>query len=71
MKQAFYGSLVEKLEAACGIAPSDVVVTFRGRIARIGRSGSTRSIPYRRATLDCLKPLELGFIPRNPAAGPL
>jgi hypothetical protein len=28
MKQAFYGSLAEKLEAACGIAPSDVVVTF-------------------------------------------
>ena len=28
MKQAFYSSLVEKLEAACGIAPSDVVVTF-------------------------------------------
>jgi len=28
MKQAFYRSLVEKLEAACGIAPSDVVVTF-------------------------------------------
>ena len=28
MKQAFYKSLVEKLEAACGIAPSDVVVTF-------------------------------------------
>jgi len=28
MKQAFYKSLVEKLEAACGIAPSDVLVTF-------------------------------------------
>ena len=28
MKQAFYRSLVEKLDAACGIAPSDVVVTF-------------------------------------------
>jgi hypothetical protein len=28
MKQAFYSSLVEKLEAACGIAPSDVMVTF-------------------------------------------
>jgi hypothetical protein len=28
MKQAFYSSLVEKLEAACGIAPSDVLVTF-------------------------------------------
>ena len=28
MKEAFYRSLVEKLEAACGIAPSDVVVTF-------------------------------------------
>ena len=28
MKQAFYGSLVEKLEAQCGIAPSDVIVTF-------------------------------------------
>jgi hypothetical protein len=28
MKQAFYRSLVEKLEAACGIAPSDVMVTF-------------------------------------------
>ena len=28
MKQAFYSSLVEKLEAACGIAPSDVIVTF-------------------------------------------
>jgi hypothetical protein len=28
MKQAFYKSLVEKLEAACGIAPSDVMVTF-------------------------------------------
>lgn len=28
MKQAFYRSLVEKLEAACGIAPSDVLVTF-------------------------------------------
>jgi hypothetical protein len=28
MKQAFYESLVEKLEAACGIAPSDVIVTF-------------------------------------------
>ena len=28
MKQAFYSSLVKKLEAACGIAPSDVVVTF-------------------------------------------
>ena len=28
MKQAFYGSLVETLEAVCGIAPSDVVVTF-------------------------------------------
>jgi hypothetical protein len=28
MKQAFYRSLVEKLDAACGIAPSDVLVTF-------------------------------------------
>jgi hypothetical protein len=28
MKQDFYRSLVERLEAACGIAPSDVVVTF-------------------------------------------
>jgi hypothetical protein len=28
MKQNFYRSLVEKLEVACGIAPSDVVVTF-------------------------------------------
>jgi hypothetical protein len=28
MKQAFYKSLVEKLEAACGIEPSDVMVTF-------------------------------------------
>jgi Tautomerase enzyme len=28
MKQAFYSSLVEKLDAACGIAPSDVLVTF-------------------------------------------
>jgi hypothetical protein len=28
VKQAFYRSLVEKLEAACGIAPSDVLVTF-------------------------------------------
>jgi hypothetical protein len=28
MKQAFYRSLVEKLDAECGIAPSDVVVTF-------------------------------------------
>ena len=28
MKQTFYRSLVEKLEAACGIPPSDVVVTF-------------------------------------------
>src|ERR1700731_586304 len=28
MKQAFYSSLVEKLEAACGLAPSDIVVTF-------------------------------------------
>jgi hypothetical protein len=28
MKQTFYRSLVEKLEAACGIAPSDVLVTF-------------------------------------------
>jgi Tautomerase enzyme len=28
MKQAFYRSLVEALEAACGIAPSDVLVTF-------------------------------------------
>ena len=28
MKQTFYSSLVEKLEGACGIAPSDVVVTF-------------------------------------------
>jgi len=28
MKQAFYRSLVERLEAACGIAPSDVLVTF-------------------------------------------
>jgi hypothetical protein len=28
MKQAFYKSLVEKLEAECGIAPSDVLVTF-------------------------------------------
>ena len=28
MKQAFYRSLVEKLETACGIAPSDVLVTF-------------------------------------------
>jgi hypothetical protein len=28
MKQAFYRSLVDKLEAACGIAPSDVLVTF-------------------------------------------
>jgi hypothetical protein len=28
MKQAFYRSLLEKLEAACGIAPSDVLVTF-------------------------------------------
>jgi len=28
MKQAFYRSLVEKLEAACDIAPSDVLVTF-------------------------------------------
>jgi hypothetical protein len=28
MKQTFYRSLVEKLQVACGIAPSDVVVTF-------------------------------------------
>jgi hypothetical protein len=28
MKQAFYGSLVEKLESECGITPSDVIVTF-------------------------------------------
>jgi hypothetical protein len=28
MKQAFYSSLVEKLQATCGIAPSDVLVTF-------------------------------------------
>jgi hypothetical protein len=28
MKQAFYKSLVERLEAACGISPSDVLVTF-------------------------------------------
>ena len=28
MKQAFYSSLVEKLDATCGIAPSDVLVTF-------------------------------------------
>ncbi len=28
MKQAFYSSLVEKLDAVCGIAPSDVLVTF-------------------------------------------
>jgi hypothetical protein len=28
MKQAFYKSLVERLETACGIAPSDVIVTF-------------------------------------------
>src|SRR5260370_39496145 len=28
MKQAFYSSLVENLDAACGIAPSDVLVTF-------------------------------------------
>jgi Tautomerase enzyme len=28
IKQAFYRSLVEKLEAGCGIAPSDVLVTF-------------------------------------------
>jgi hypothetical protein len=28
MKQAFYESLVGKLEAVCGIAPRDVLVTF-------------------------------------------
>jgi Tautomerase enzyme len=28
MKQAFYESLVEKLDTVCGIAPSDVIVTF-------------------------------------------
>lgn len=28
MKQAFYKSLVEKLEAECGISPSDVIITF-------------------------------------------
>lgn len=28
MKQAFYSSLVENLDAVCGIAPSDVIVTF-------------------------------------------
>jgi len=28
MKQAFYGSLVERLADGCGISPSDVVVTF-------------------------------------------
>ena len=28
MKQAFYRSLVEKLGVACGIAPSDVIITF-------------------------------------------
>jgi hypothetical protein len=28
MKQAFYSSLVERLDAACDIAPSDVMVTF-------------------------------------------
>jgi hypothetical protein len=28
MKQAFYKSLVEKLETVCGLAPGDVVVTF-------------------------------------------
>jgi hypothetical protein len=27
-KQTFYHTLVQKLESACGIAPSDVVVTF-------------------------------------------
>ena len=28
MKQAFYSSLAERLDAVCGIAPSDVLVTF-------------------------------------------
>jgi hypothetical protein len=28
MKQAFYGSRVERLADGCGISPSDVVVTF-------------------------------------------
>jgi hypothetical protein len=28
MEQAFYSSLVKKLETSCGIAPSDVIVTF-------------------------------------------
>jgi hypothetical protein len=28
MKEAFYSLLVEKLDAVCGIAPSDVLVTF-------------------------------------------
>jgi hypothetical protein len=28
MKQAFYRSLAEKLEAECGIAPNDILVTF-------------------------------------------
>jgi len=28
MKQAFYSSLVKQLDAACGVAPGDVVVTF-------------------------------------------
>jgi hypothetical protein len=28
MKQAFYSLLVDKLEAECGIAPSDALVTF-------------------------------------------
>jgi hypothetical protein len=28
MKEAFYNSLVEKLDTSCGIAPSDVIVTF-------------------------------------------
>src|ERR1700704_6297112 len=28
MKQAFYSSLVKKLETSCGIGPSDVIVTF-------------------------------------------
>jgi hypothetical protein len=55
MKQAFYRSLVEKLEAACGIAPSEerhFRDEYRRRLVVWGR---TRSIPYRRA-LACRNP---------------
>ena len=38
-KKAAYAALAERLEAECGVAPTDLIVSVRPTSARTGRSG--------------------------------